>query len=116
MQSFPLMEQSIAASTTVANLLAGQPIQYWGRAGVLTLYGNADAAGVNFALSINDGQETKQIVPTGAGLGVASTVGKVKTNEDFVGQFPIPGNVQLILAVSNTTAGAIKVSFLFVIT
>jgi len=116
MQSFPLLEQSVAASTTVANLLAGQPIQYWGRAGVLTVYGNADAVGLLFALSINDGQETKQVVPTGAGLGVASSVGKIKTNEDFIGQFPIPGNVQLILAVTNTTAGAVKASFLFVIT
>jgi hypothetical protein len=116
MQSFPLMEQSVGIGATIANLLAGQPIQYWGRAGVLTVYGNADAVGLNFSLAINDGQETRMVIPAGSGLGTASTVGKVKTNEDFLGQFAIPAGVQLILSVTNPTAGAVKVSFLFVIT
>jgi hypothetical protein len=110
------MEQSVAANATTANLLSGAPIQFVGRAGVLTLYGNADAVGMTHALSINDGQETRQIVPAGAGLGAASTAGKVKTNEDFIGQFPIPAGVQLIHAITNTTGAAVKCSFIYVIT
>lgn len=115
-QTFPLMEQSVAANTTSANLLAGAPIQYFGKAGVLTLYGNADAAGQTFALTINDGQTNTQVVPTGSGLSVASTSGAVKLNENFIGQFPIPAGVQLILTVTNTTGAAVKSSFIFVIT
>lgn len=116
MQSFPLLEQSTAANTTNNNLLSGQPIQYFGRAGILTVYGNADAVGMQFSLAINDGQSTTLLIPAGAGLSVAATTGKVKTNEDFLGQFPIPANVQLILSLTNTTGAAIKSSFLFVIT
>jgi hypothetical protein len=116
MQSFPLLAVSITTGTTNPNILSGQPIQYWGRAGVLTIYGNGDAAGLLWNLNTNDGQTNNSIVPQGSGLGVASTAGKVKTNEDFIGQFAIPAGVQLMLPVTNPTAGDIKANFLFAIT
>jgi hypothetical protein len=116
MQTFQINESSIAASTTTANLLSGTPIQFLTKAAVLTVYANADAVGMTFSLSLVDGTSVSQVVPTGSGLSAASTAGKIKTNEDFIGQFAIPAGVQLILAVTNTTAGAIKVNFLFVVT
>jgi hypothetical protein len=116
MQSFALMEQSVAANTTSTTLLNGTPIQFWGKAGVLTIYANADAVGCTYALTVNDGQTNQQVIPTGSGLGAASTSGKIKTNEDFAGQFAIPAGVQLQLTVTNTTGAAVKSNFLFVIT
>ena len=116
MQSLPFNAVAIPAATTNPNILAGSPIQYMGKAGVLTIYGNGDAAGLGWNLTTNDGQENKQIVPQGSSLGVASTAGKVKTNEDFIGQFAIPGGVQLALAVTNPTVAPINANFLFAIT
>src|SRR5208283_2185552 len=116
MQTFMVNAFSVAATTTNPNILQGQPIQYWGKPGVLTLYGNASAAGLSMALSLNDGQQNLQVVPTGSTIGVASTAGKVKTNEDFIGQFAIPSAVQLMLPVTNTTAGPLTVNFIFAIT
>jgi hypothetical protein len=116
MQSLALNAVTIATVTTNPNILAGSPIQYIGKAGVLTIYGNGDAAGLQWNLTTNDGQQNLQIVPQGSSLGVASTAGKVKTNEDFIGQFAIPGGVQLALAVTNPTGAAINANFLFAIT
>lgn len=116
MQSFPLMAVPVLLGTTISNALAGQPIQYWGKAGVLTIYANADAVGLLWNLNINDGQTNTSVVPQGSGLGAASTVGKIKTNEDFVGQFAIPAGVQLMLPITNPTAGNINANFLFAIT
>lgn len=116
MQSFPLNAVPVVAGTPTANALAGTPIQYWGKAGILTIYGNANSAGISWALTTNDGQENKSIVPVGSSLGVASTSGKVKTNEDFIGQFAIPAGVQLQLPLTNTGSGTIDANFLFAIT
>jgi predicted cupin superfamily sugar epimerase len=116
MQSLPLNAVSVAANTTLANVLSGQPIQYMGKAGVLTIYANGSAAGLQWSLAINDGQSNQQVVPNGSTLSPASTAGKIKTNEDFVGQFAIPAGVQLQLSVTNTTGGALTANFLFVIT
>jgi hypothetical protein len=116
MQSFNLVAPVVKA-TTVANALAGLPIEYWGRAGVLTVYGNADAAGLQASLSFNDGQDIRTVIPPTSALSVATTAGKVATNEDFIGQFPIPGNVRLILSLTNTDgSNDHNANFLFVVT
>jgi hypothetical protein len=115
MQSFPFTI-TIATGTTNPNILSGQPIQYWGKAGVLTVYGNGDAAGLLASMNTNDGQDNKQVIPNGASLGAASTAGKVKTNEDFLGQFAIPAGVQLSMSVTNPTLANINANLLFVIT
>lgn len=116
MQSWQINELSVGATTTNPNILTGAPIQFFGRAGILTIYGCADAVGMQHALSINDGQTTTLVIPTTSGLGACSTSGLVKTNENFVGQFPIPAGVQLIHSLTNTTAGAVKSNFTYVIT
>ncbi len=115
MQSYPFSKTYAAGSPQDANALQGSPIQYWGKAGVLTVYGNGNTGGDPFNLSINDGQENRNVIPQGSLLGAASTAGKVKTNEDFIGQFPIPAGVQLILPITPIAAGD-TVNFLFVIT
>jgi hypothetical protein len=116
MQTFSINELSIAANSTTNNALSGAPIQYFGRAGVLTLYGCGDAVGIQHALTINDGQTNTQVVPTTSGLSACSTTGTVKTNEAFVGQYAIPAGVQLIHSITNTTGAAVKVNFIYVIT
>lgn len=116
MQSFSINELSVAANTTNANILSGAPIQYFGKAGVLTIYGCGDAVGMQHSLSINDGQSTSLVVPNTSGLSVCSTAGTVKTNEGFIGQYPIPAGVQLVHSLTNTTGAAVKSNFLYVIT
>lgn len=116
MQSYSLNAVAVAAGVTNPNALSGSPIQYMGKAAVLTIYGNASAAGMSVSLTTNDGQVNNQVIPTGSNLGVASTAGKVKTNEDFLGQFAIPAGVQLMLALTNTTGGGLTANLLFVIT
>jgi hypothetical protein len=116
MQSLALNAVVVAATSTIPNILAGSAIQYMGKAGVLTIYGNGDAAGLMWNLTTNDGQQNQSLVPQGSSLGVASTAGAVKTNENFIGQFAIPGGVQLSLAVTNPTGAPINANFLFAIT
>jgi len=106
----------LAANSTITNALAGQSVEFFGsKAGILTLYGNADAVGVQHTLFINNGQDISTVVPPGSSLSVASTVGKVKTNEDFLGQWAIPAGVRLVWGLVNTTAAAIVARGMFVI-
>lgn len=107
---------ALAANSTITNALAGQSVEYFGsKAGILTLYANADAVGVQHTLFINDGQDIKTVIPPGSSLSVASTVGKIKTNEDFVGQWAVPSGVRLVWGLVNTTAAAIVARGMFVI-
>ncbi len=114
-QTFPINELSIGIGATV-NVLSGTSIQFQTVASVLTIYGNSDAVGLTHAFFINNGNLTIAIVPPGAGLGVASTVGKIKTNEDFIIQYAIPAGQALVHNVTNPTAGAVKVNFMYVLT
>jgi hypothetical protein len=97
------------ASTTTANLLAGNPLEYWGKAGVLTIYGSADlaAAADTMSLSYFGGADPGAVlIPPGSRVPQASTAGAVKNNENFLGQFAIPANSRLVLAiVSSATVG-----------
>jgi hypothetical protein len=114
-QTFPINELSIAVGATV-NILAGSSIQFQTVASVLTIYGNSDAVGLTHAFFLNNGSLTIAIIPPGSGLGVASTVGKIKTNEDFVIQYAIPAGQALVHQVTNPTAGIVKVNFMYVLT
>lgn len=106
-----------AAGATNANILAGQSVEYFGgKAGILTLYGNADALLFTHSLFTNDGQDVKLVVPPGSVLSLAGTVGKIKTNEDFIGQWAIPSQVRLVHSVTNGGAGASNFIFTYVIT
>jgi len=115
-QTLNVMESSIAANVTNPNILSGTTIEWQGKAAVLTLYGNADAVGITHTLFMNDGTSVLTIVPPNSGLGAASTVGKIKINEDFILQYPIPAGMRLVHSVTNTTAGAVKVNFQYVLT
>lgn len=107
---------ALGANATITNALAGQSVEFFGsKAGILTLYANADATGVQHTLFINNGQEIQTVVPPGSSLSVASTVGKIKTNEDFIGQWAVPAGVRLVWGLVNTTAGAIVARGMFVI-
>jgi hypothetical protein len=107
---------ALGANSSITNALAGQSVEFFGsKPGILTLYANADAVGVQHTLFINDGQDIKTVIPPGSSLSIASTVGKLKTNEDFIGQWAVPAGVRLVWGLTNTTAGAIVARGMFVI-
>jgi len=114
-QTLAINELSIGIGATV-NILSGLAIEYQSKAAVLTIYGNSDAVGLFQTFFMNDGQTTITLIPPGSGISVASTVGKVKTNEDFIIQYAIPGGERLVHSINNPTAGAVKVNFLYVVT
>jgi hypothetical protein len=107
---------ALAANSSITNALAGQSVEYFGsKAGILTLYANADAVGVQHTLFLNDGQDIKTVIPPGSSLSIASTTGKLKTNEDFIGQWPVPAGIRLVWGLVNTTGAAIVARGMFVI-
>lgn len=112
MQSLPI-RTAIGAAATVPNVLVGTALEYFGKANVLTIYGNADIAGMTFSLSFNQGGDSQLPIPPGASLGAASTVGKIKTNEDFLIQVPVPAGSRLVLSVTNP-GGASNTTFMLV--
>lgn len=114
-QTFPINELPIAVGASV-NVLSGSSIQFQTVASVLTIYGNADAVGITHTFFLNNGSVSIGIIPIGSGLGVASTVGKIKTNEDFIIQYAIPAGQALVHQVTNGTAGIVKVNFMYVLT
>jgi hypothetical protein len=102
------VQQSIAAGTTVPDVIQAQGINaYFGKAAALVVYWNADATGLLASLTSDDGSSAEGLVPAGSAVGVASTANKVKTQEDFVGQFPVHAGSKLLLSVTNPTGGAV---------
>ena len=114
-QTLPVNGRSVGVGAT-DSILVGSTIEYQNKASVLTIYDNADAVGLAQTFFMNDGTTTVAIIPPGAGVGVASTAGKVKTNEDFVIQYAIPAGMHLIHQVQNPTAGAVLFNALYVVT
>lgn len=106
-----------AAGATNNNVLAGQSAEYFGsKAGILTLYGNADALLWTHALFTNDGQLVQLVVPPGSVLSLASTIGKIRANEDFIGQWAIPSQVRLVHSVTNGGVAASNFIMMYVVT
>jgi len=100
-----IVPYTTAAAATVPNVLTGTAVEYVGHAAVLTVYGSGDAAGDTWSLSGFSGDAPGMaIVPAGTPLQAASTTGAVKTNENFIGQFAIPANTRLVLAVVASAA------------
>ncbi len=98
---------AIGAAATLPNILAGRAFEFFGEAGVLTIYGNGDIAGMSLSLTAFRGSRVGEAhIPAGSGLGIASTAGKIKTNEDFIGQYAIPAGSRLILSVTNPGAAS----------
>jgi hypothetical protein len=97
---------AIGAASTVLNALAGNALEYFSRPSVLTIYGNADIAGMNMALTFNEGGDSQVPIPPGSSIGLASTPGKIKVNEDFLIQVPVPAGARLVLGVTNPGAAS----------
>lgn len=115
MKSVPLVATIPLLGSTNDVLTAGGFNAQFGRASNITMYANGDAAGLTMNMSWDDGSGGETILPNGSAVGVASTVGKIKTNEDFVIQFAVPAGVRLLLNVQNPTAGAINFNALLVL-
>jgi hypothetical protein len=105
-----ITRSAIGAAASVLNVLSGTSLEYFSKASVLTIYGNADITGMTFSLSFNMGGDSQVPVPVGSSLGVASTPGKIKTNEDFLIQVPVPAGARLVLGVVNP-GGASNTTF-----
>lgn len=114
MQTFSTIGAVIPASGVIVNNLQGQPPEFFGEAATLTLYGNASAATSTHTLFGNRGSTSQVFVPPGTSLGVPSTASKVKTNEDFIGQYAIPAGTRLVHQISGVAAGT--VNFIYVVT
>lgn len=111
------ISQSIGATSTVADVIAAQGINaYFGKAASVNVYWNCSTvASMTASLSSDDGVTAVGLVPAGSTVKAASTAGAVKTNEDFVGQFPIDAGSKLLMAVTNPTAGALIFNALVVV-
>lgn len=108
---------SVPATGRVNDAITAYGINaYFGQAANITFYSNGAAAGLTEDMNADDGQIAEIKIPTGSAVGVASTVGKIKTNEDFVTQFPIASGFKLLWNLQNPTAAAIVAQGLFVIT
>src|SRR6266436_1346264 len=84
----------------------------FGQAAKISIYVAAQAFGLPHSLFYDAGVTRVAVIPPGSGIGLESTVGKVKTNEDFVAQAAIPANSKLIWNIVNGTAGIILVDAL----
>lgn len=88
----------------------------FGVASNVTLYANADAVGLLMNANWDDGQRSEGLIPNGSAVGIASTIGKIKTNEDFVAQFPVPAGVKLLVNVQNPTSDPVVFNAQFIVT
>ena len=111
------ISQSIPLTSTVADVIAAQGINaYFGHAASVNVYWNCSTvASMSASLTADNGVSAVGLVPAGSTVKAASTAGAVKTNEDFVGQFPVDAGSKLLLSVTNPTAGALIFNALIVI-
>lgn len=116
MRSYNIRQQ-IAANTIVPDVIAAQGINaVFAKAAGITVYWNCDtAATMTAALTTDDGVSSVGLVPPGSTVAVASTAGKIKNTEDYIGQFPVDAGSKLLMAVTNPTAGALDFNALVVI-
>lgn len=108
---------SQAASATTANVLAGQGIEYIGKASAIDLYGAAFLAGANdqMSLTYTVGGDSRVIVPAGTGLNV-NAAGPQNVNDNMFTDYPVPAGSHLVLALtSDATAGTHTGRFMFIV-
>jgi len=101
------IHQAILANSTTPDVIASAGINaFFGKAASITVYWNCDTVATMTAqLTSDDGSTATGLVPAGSAVPVASTAGKTKANEDFVGQFPIDAGSKLLMSVNNPTGG-----------
>lgn len=81
----------------------------FGKAANISFYVAAQNFGLTHSLFYDDGVTSVALIPPGSGIGLESTVGKIKTNEDFVAQAAVPAGSKLVWNIANGTAGPILV-------
>lgn len=89
---------TIPAAGSIEPLINTQ-MEFFGAPGIMTLYAAAGAAGDSIHIYIFGPTGPLEILPTSP-LPVMSTPNLVKNNENFVGQFAIPGSSRLKLVVT----------------
>lgn len=98
---------SQAASTTTANVLSGQGVEYIGKASVIDLFGAAFLAASNDQLSMSYtiGGDSRVMIPSGSGLNV-NAAGPQILNDQLLSDYPVPAGAHLVLALtSDATVG-----------
>jgi len=111
------IHQSIALTSTQPDVISAAGINaFFGRASGITVYWNCDTvATMTASLAEDDGTTATLLVPAGSAVPSASTAGKIKANEDFIGQFAVDAGCKLLLSVTNPTAGALFFNALVVV-
>jgi len=111
------IRQSIPANATVPDVISQQGINaVFGKAAGITVYWNCDTvSSMTASLGSDDGVSSSGMVPPGSTVPVGSTPGKIKTSEDYIGQFPVDANSRLLMAVTNPTGGALDFNALVVV-
>jgi hypothetical protein len=102
------IRQSIPAGGFTNDVINAQGINnFFGKASQVTMYFNGDASGMTLNANWDDGETSTGVVPNGSTVPIASTPGKIKTNEDYSIQFAIPSGCKLLVNVQNPTGAAI---------
>ena len=110
------VKQAIGAGLTVEVIAAQGQNGFFGSAAAITVYQNSDTANTMTASMIADNGVTgKVLVPAGSAVQSASTAGKIKANEDFVGQYGVDAGSKLSWLVTNPTAGSLQFNGLLVV-
>lgn len=108
---------SVPATTTSPDVISSAGINaFFGAAAGITLYWNCDTVATMTAqATVDNGTTATVLVPAGSAVPIASTAGKIKANEDFIGQFPVDAGSKLLISVTNPTAGALLFNALVVV-
>lgn len=98
----PIMtdRQSVAANTTVQNVLSGKIGEFLAASGVVSLYGSASAVGLNMSLIIGG-----QVVVDDQEVNAQNRMPLIP--DDFVAAATGVQGDRVIVRLRNTTAGAI---------
>lgn len=107
---------TMPAAGFIENLTDQTAINFIGDAATLTVYASADVAGDTCHLWYHPVGPTPggELIPGAAPIPVVSTAGAVKTNENFLGQFKLPGHHGMHLRVAGAVGHTGR--FLFVVT
>jgi hypothetical protein len=98
---------SQAASTTTANVLSGQGVEYIGKASLIDVFGAAFLAAANdqVALTYTQGGDSRVMIPSGSGLNV-NAAGPQVAFDQLLSEYPVPLGAHLVLALtSDATSG-----------
>lgn len=94
-----IIQYTIPAAGTIKPLVNTQ-MEFFGNPATMTFYASAGASGDTMHLAVFGPSGPLEMIPPGpilVGSGAAATV---KTNENFVGQFAIPGSSRLDLTIT----------------